>query len=54
MCLGIPGLIVSLDDPEARLATVDVCGVPSPASSTPSTGSRTALVIGCSSMSASR
>jgi hydrogenase expression/formation protein HypC len=27
MCLGIPGQIVSLDDTEAMLATVDVCGV---------------------------
>lgn len=27
MCLGIPGRIVSLDDAEAALATVDVCGV---------------------------
>ena len=27
MCLGIPGRIVSLDDAEAMLATVDVCGV---------------------------
>ena len=27
MCLGIPGRIVSLDDGEAMLATVDVCGV---------------------------
>jgi len=27
MCLGIPGQIVSLDDAEAMLATVDVCGV---------------------------
>ncbi|MGE5269869.1 MAG: HypC/HybG/HupF family hydrogenase formation chaperone [Thiohalocapsa sp.] len=27
MCLGIPGRIVALDDPEAMLATVDVCGV---------------------------
>lgn len=27
MCLGIPGRIVALDDAEAMLATVDVCGV---------------------------
>ena len=27
MCLGIPGQIVALGDPEAMLATVDVCGV---------------------------
>ena len=27
MCLGIPGQIVSLDDAEATLATIDVCGV---------------------------
>jgi hydrogenase expression/formation protein HypC len=27
MCLGIPGQIVSLDDVEWMLATVDVCGV---------------------------
>ena len=27
MCLGVPGQIVSLDDPEAMLATIDVCGV---------------------------
>ena len=27
MCLGIPGQIVSLDDAESMLATVDVCGV---------------------------
>lgn len=27
MCLGIPGRIVRLDDAEAMLATVDVCGV---------------------------
>ena len=27
MCLGIPGQIVRLDDKEAMLATVDVCGV---------------------------
>jgi hydrogenase expression/formation protein HypC len=27
MCLGIPGQIVSLDDPAAMLATVDICGV---------------------------
>jgi hydrogenase expression/formation protein HypC len=27
MCLGIPGQIVRLDDAEAMLATVDVCGV---------------------------
>lgn len=27
MCLGIPGQIVALDDKEAMLATVDVCGV---------------------------
>jgi hydrogenase expression/formation protein HypC len=27
MCLGIPGQIVSLDDAETMLATVDVCGV---------------------------
>lgn len=27
MCLGIPGQIVALDDAEAALATVDVCGV---------------------------
>jgi hydrogenase expression/formation protein HypC len=27
MCLGIPGQIVALDDAEAMLATVDVCGV---------------------------
>src|SRR3954447_5738732 len=27
MCLGIPGQIVRLDDKEAALATVDVCGV---------------------------
>lgn len=27
MCLGIPGQIVSLDDAEAKLAMVDVCGV---------------------------
>ena len=27
MCLGIPGRIVSIDDPDNMLATVDVCGV---------------------------
>ncbi|MGQ7247700.1 HypC/HybG/HupF family hydrogenase formation chaperone [Halomonas sp. V046] len=27
MCLGIPGLIISLDDADAGLATVDVSGV---------------------------
>lgn len=27
MCLGIPGRIVAIDDPERRLATVDVGGV---------------------------
>jgi hydrogenase expression/formation protein HypC len=27
MCLGIPGQIVRLDDADALLATVDVCGV---------------------------
>ena len=27
MCLGIPGQIVRLDDAEAMLATVDVCGI---------------------------
>lgn len=27
MCLGIPGLIVKIDDAENMLATVDVCGV---------------------------
>ncbi len=27
MCLGIPGCIVSVDDPGDRVATVDVCGV---------------------------
>ena len=27
MCLGIPGQIVRLDDADAMLATVDVCGV---------------------------
>ncbi|MCW0183411.1 MAG: HypC/HybG/HupF family hydrogenase formation chaperone [Zavarzinia sp.] len=27
MCLGIPGRIVSIDDPALRLATVDVGGV---------------------------
>lgn len=27
MCLGIPGQIVALGDPEMMLATVDVCGV---------------------------
>lgn len=27
MCLGIPGRIVSVDDAEAMIATVDVCGV---------------------------
>jgi hydrogenase expression/formation protein HypC len=27
MCLGIPGQIVQLDDAEAMLATVDVCGI---------------------------
>jgi hydrogenase assembly chaperone HypC/HupF len=27
LCLGIPGQIVVLDDAEAMLATVDVCGV---------------------------
>lgn len=27
MCLGIPGRIVSIDDPAIDLATVDVCGV---------------------------
>lgn len=27
MCLGIPGQIISLDDADARLATVDVSGV---------------------------
>jgi hydrogenase expression/formation protein HypC len=27
MCLGIPGQIVSLDNGEAMLATVDVCGI---------------------------
>ena len=27
MCLGIPGRIVTLDDPAKKLATVDVSGV---------------------------
>ncbi len=27
MCLGIPGLIVQIDDAENLIATVDVCGV---------------------------
>jgi hydrogenase expression/formation protein HypC len=27
MCLGIPGRIISIDDPSVDLATVDVCGV---------------------------
>ncbi len=27
MCLGIPGCIVSVDDAENMLATVDICGV---------------------------
>jgi hydrogenase expression/formation protein HypC len=27
MCLGIPGLIVAIDDAERKLATVDVSGV---------------------------
>ena len=27
MCLGIPGCIVTIDDAENMLATVDVCGV---------------------------
>jgi len=27
MCLGIPGCIVSIDDRDNMLATVDVCGV---------------------------
>jgi hydrogenase expression/formation protein HypC len=27
MCLGIPGEIVTIDDAENHLATVDVCGV---------------------------
>jgi hydrogenase expression/formation protein HypC len=27
MCLGIPGCIVSIDDAENMVATVDVCGV---------------------------
>jgi hydrogenase expression/formation protein HypC len=27
MCLGIPGRIVSIDDPDNLIATVDVCGV---------------------------
>jgi hydrogenase expression/formation protein HypC len=27
MCLGIPGLIVKIDDPEKMLATVDIGGV---------------------------
>ena len=27
MCLGIPGRIVALDDADAALATVDICGV---------------------------
>jgi hydrogenase expression/formation protein HypC len=27
MCLGIPGRIVSIDDPDDMLATVDICGV---------------------------
>ena len=27
MCLGIPGRIVTVDDSESFLATVDVCGV---------------------------
>ncbi len=27
MCLGIPGRIVTIDNSEDRLATVDVCGV---------------------------
>ncbi|PWR23121.1 HypC/HybG/HupF family hydrogenase formation chaperone [Zavarzinia compransoris] len=27
MCLGIPGRIVAIDDPQRRLATVDVAGV---------------------------
>ena len=27
MCLGIPGRIVEINDAEANLATVDVCGV---------------------------
>jgi hydrogenase expression/formation protein HypC len=27
MCLGIPGCIVKIDDPENYLAIVDICGV---------------------------
>jgi hydrogenase expression/formation protein HypC len=27
MCLGIPGLIIRIDDNEKKLATVDICGV---------------------------
>jgi len=27
MCLGVPGRIVSIDDPANMIATVDVCGV---------------------------
>lgn len=27
MCLGIPGRIVSIDESESLLATVDVCGI---------------------------
>lgn len=27
MCLGIPGRIVTIDDPAEELATVDICGV---------------------------
>lgn len=27
MCLGIPGQIIGIDDPENAIATVDVCGV---------------------------
>jgi hydrogenase expression/formation protein HypC len=27
MCLGIPGRIIAIDDPENMVATVDVCGV---------------------------
>lgn len=27
MCLGVPGRIIRIDDAEACLATVDVCGV---------------------------
>lgn len=30
MCLGIPGRIVAITDPEARTATVDVAGVQRP------------------------